>query len=87
MAFPTLVALWLAPAGTKITSPALNTLGLPAVDRDFERPLQQMATALPAEAAGSNQPSGREGDMDQTIASWNLLISWLRNIESLQGAA
>jgi hypothetical protein len=66
VAFPTLVALWLAPAGTKITSPALNTPGLPAVDRDFERPLQQMATALPAEVAGSNQPSGREGDMDLT---------------------
>jgi hypothetical protein len=71
VAFPTLVALWLAPAGTKITSPALNTLGLPAVDRDFERPLQQMATAPPAEAAGSNQPSGRERDMDQNSASWN----------------
>ena len=31
VAFPTLLALWLAPAGTKIRSPALNTLGLPAV--------------------------------------------------------
>jgi hypothetical protein len=87
VAFHTLVALWLAPAGTKITSPALNTLGLPAVDRDFERPLQQMATALPAEAAGSNQPSGREGDMDQNSGSWNRLTSWLRKVEALRSAA
>jgi hypothetical protein len=82
-----LVALWLAPAGTKITSPALNTLGLPAVDRDFERSLQQMATALPAEAAGSNQPSGREGDMDLTSVSWNHIMKWLTRLDGLRRAS
>jgi hypothetical protein len=28
-----------------------------------------------------------EGLVDQNIVSWNLLISWLRNIEALRSAA
>jgi hypothetical protein len=31
--------------------------------------------------------TGNEGLVDQTSASWNRFISWLRNIESLRNAA
>jgi hypothetical protein len=84
VAFPTLVVLWLAPAGTKITSPALHTLGLPAVDLDFERPLQQMATGASRRSGWFKSTERKGGDLDQNSASWNRFVSWLQRLEGLQ---
>jgi hypothetical protein len=62
VAFPTSVALWLAPAGTNITSPALNTLGLPAAHRDVERPLK-----LSCSFVGVILPPLQESGGDQLV--------------------
>jgi len=41
--------------------------------------------SLPEE--GPKQPSESEGVMDQTGASWNPLVSWLRQVQTLMAAA